>query len=290
MKILAILVCYGTGKTTSALSDLKGFHAALRDGNKRDYVVSDNALVADFCQQLDDDTTLIGGDNSLREFSGLNRALQFLGQRLAEYDLVHVVTETFNTDYRHYLGLMTPRILSLVVEKNISLGHIDAYPRDVSLFGIRSRTWIRSCYLLVATRAIQALGSFVTADGTDRFFSDDPKSPFHPQSPIDLQYQQYLLRWLTGGEGTAVEIGVHRTPMGLNAANFERFKAKALAIVNEHGLSIRLRRLGFPSVDVEWLYDMLLQAEAERIAWNTPIDEMLQYVALRRARLGITPP
>jgi hypothetical protein len=290
MKILTVLVCYGTGKTTSALSDLKCFNGAFRDGNHRDYIVSDNALVADFCQQLDDDTTLIGGDNSAREFSGLNRALQFLGPRLAEYDLVHIVTETFNTDYRHYLGLVTPGILSLIVEKNISLGHIDGYPREVSLFGIRSRTWIRSCYLLVSTRGIQAIGTFVTANGAETFFSDDPKRPFHPQAPIDLQYQQYLLRWLTGREATAADIGAHRSPFELTAATFGQFKAKVLAIVNEHGLSVRLRKCGFPTIDVEWLYDMLLQGGAQRIVWNTPLNEMLQYTTQRRARLGIVPP
>ena len=62
MKILSILVCYGTGKSTPALHDLKSFHAALRDGNHRDYIVSDNALVPGFCEHLDENTTLIGGE------------------------------------------------------------------------------------------------------------------------------------------------------------------------------------------------------------------------------------
>lgn len=290
MKILALLVCYGTGKNSAALADLKAFHAALRDGWRRDFVVIDNAMTPDFRQPLDDNTTLIGGDNSLREFSGLNRGLQFVGDRFAEYDLLHVVTETFNTDYRHYLGLITPKILSLVLEKNFSLGHIDGYPREVSLLGMRSRTWIRSCYLFAPVRALQALGGFVTADGSESFFSADPAQPFHAQAPIDGQYQQYLLQWLTGDAGAAAEIDTHRAAFRLTPESFERFKAKVVAIVNEHGLSARLRKFGFPIVDVEWLYDMLLARSVEEIDWKTSVDDMLRHTAERRQRLGITPP
>ena len=288
MKILSILNCYGTGKPSPALPVLQSLQAALRDENCRDYVVSDNALIPDFVEQLDAHTTLIGGDNSLREFSSFDWALRFVGPRLAEYDLVHLVTETFNTDYRHYLGLWTPKILALTVEKNICLGHIDGYPREVTLFGMRSRTWIRSCYLFLPRRAVQALGTLVTTDGAN-FFGADPQSPFSPQAPIDRQYQQYLQQWLSGG-GEADGMAVHRSPFRLLPETFARFKGKALAIVNEHGLSVRLRKLGFPTIDVEWLYDMLLQRPSDQIDRQTPVEEIVQYIAQRRQRLGITPP
>lgn len=81
MKILSILVCYGTGKTTPALSDLKSLHDALRVGNHYDYLVSDNAMVPGFTERLDQHTMLIGGDNGLREFSGFQLARYSLWAR-----------------------------------------------------------------------------------------------------------------------------------------------------------------------------------------------------------------
>ena len=289
MKILSILICYGTGRTTPALAELTSFHAALRDGNHRDYLIGDNALAPGFLERLDEHTTLIGGDNALREFSGFERALQFVGPRLAEYDLLHLVTETFNTDYRHYLGLLTPKLLALAVEKNFCLGHIDGLPREVTLFGTRSRTWIRSCYLLVPRTAVQALGTFITSDGSDPFFSEDPQMPFSPHAPIDGQYQQFLRKWLTG-DGKADGMATHRSPFCLSSETFSQFKAKVVAIVNEHGLSVRLRKLGFPTIDVEWLYDMLLERPPGKIDWQTPVEEILRHTGARRQRLGITPP
>src|SRR5579862_6510659 len=115
MKVLSILNCYGTGKATPALPLLQAFHSALRDGSHHDYLVSDNGLPLDFCQRLAENATLIGGDNSVREFSGFDSAVCYVGPRLGEYDLLHLVTDTFNTDYRHYLGLLTPKMLALAV-------------------------------------------------------------------------------------------------------------------------------------------------------------------------------
>lgn len=290
MKILGLLVCYGTGRTSSAPAELRSCHAALRDGHERDYLVVDNALVPGFCQALDERTMLVGGDNSRREFSGWDAGLKLVGARLAEYDLVHLVTETFNTDYRHYLGLVTPKMLALAAEWGACVGHVDAYPREVSLFGVRSRAWIRSCFLLAPRRAIQSLGSLVTTDGSGNFFSQDPQHPFGPGAPIDAQYQQYLWQWLTGGDGSAAEINSHRDSFRLTPETFERFKAKAVACVNEHALSVRLRGAGFPTLDTEWLYDMLLTRPPEQIDPCTPLAEILGYTAQRRQRLGIAPP
>jgi hypothetical protein len=290
MKILVLLICYGTGKTTPALARLKGIHAALRDGHEREYLVVDNAMTPGYRQQLDPQTLLIGGDNTHREFSGTDRGLAFVGPRLAEFGLVHLTTETFETDYQHYLGLLTPKILTWVLEKKACVGHIDAYPREVTLFGVRSRAWIRSCFLLAPAAAIRALGSLVTADGSGTFFTDDPRRPFHPAAPIDQLYQQYLWQWLTGSGGAAAEINCHRDPFAVTAETFDRFKAKAVAVVNEHGLSVRLRTAGCPTVDLEWLYDMFLTHAADTIAPQTPMAEMLRYTGERRVRLGITPP
>ena len=139
-------------------------------------------------------------------------------------------------------------------------------------------------------RAVRTLGTFIATDGSDWLFTDDPQQPFHAEAPIDGQYQQYLRQWLTGESGSARELAPHREPFALTPETFDRFKAKVVAIVNEHALSMRLRAAGFPTIDVEWLYDMLLQRPVEQILWQIPLPEMLRHTGQRRLRLGITPP
>ncbi len=45
---------------------------------------------------------------------------------------------------------------------------------------------------------LRALGSLVSiADGRG-FFSGDPDAPFRADAPLDQQYREYILKWLTG--------------------------------------------------------------------------------------------
>jgi hypothetical protein len=83
------------------------------------------------------------------------------------------------------------------------------------------------------------------------FFSGDPTSPFLANAPLSGNYRKYVLDWLTG-EGTGQGTTWH-SRFVLDAATLPFFEAKALAILNEHMLSIRLRRQSCQLVDATWL-------------------------------------
>jgi hypothetical protein len=78
--------------------------------------------------------------------------------------------------------------------------------------------------------------------------------------------------WLTGGDiGQGVQ---WHTRIGLDKRNLPEFERKALAILNEHLLGIRLRAAGCRTIDVTWLSGQLARGRTQ-IDWNTPWSRQL---------------
>ena len=74
---------------------------------------------------------LIGGDNRSWEFSGFDRALDFLGAEVWSYYFVHFATSAFNTLYVAYLERFEPSLLEVVANRAVCVGHIDCYNEPV---------------------------------------------------------------------------------------------------------------------------------------------------------------
>jgi hypothetical protein len=83
------------------------------------------------------------------------------------------------------------------------------------------------------------------------FFSGDPRSPFRADAPLSENYRRYIYDWLTG-EGTGQGVTWH-SRFELDDRSLRHFEAKAVAILNEQLLAIRLRRQGCELVDATWL-------------------------------------
>ena len=120
---------------------------------------------------------------------------------------------------------------------------------------------------------VRALGSFVSEADGRRFFSGDPTSPFLADAPISARYQRYIIDWLTGsdvGQGVTWHSRLALTPEGLVG-----FEQKALCILNEQMLGVRLRALGCPLVDVTWLSTRTGAVASGAALWHTPWVEQL---------------
>ena len=191
-------------------------------GIERDVVVVDNALPTDTVTR-EHGRTLIGGDNRVREFTGFDRAVSYVGADLASYDSVHFATSAFNTLYTSYLERFSPAVLSAAAGRLVCLGHIDCYNQPVQWRVSMSQHWVRSCFFFLPPAAVRALGSFVSVTGESSLFSGDPSSPFRADAPISARYQRYIIEWLTGadvGQGVTWHSRLHLTPEGL--ADFEQ--------------------------------------------------------------------
>src|SRR5262249_17834651 len=151
----------------------------------RTVITVDNALPRGLVQERRDGF-LLGGDNSGREFSAFDRALDFVGSDIWSYDLVHVATCTFNTLYVAYLERFNPGVLESITGRAVGVGHIDCYNEPIDIFTYRSQHWIRSCFFFLPPTEVKALGSFVSVVDGSPFFSGNPEEPFRIDAPLSL--------------------------------------------------------------------------------------------------------
>jgi hypothetical protein len=149
----------------------------------------------------------------------------------------------------------------------VCLGHIDCYNEPVEILGFYTQHWIRSCFFFLPPTEVRLLGSFVTVQDGARFFSGNPDAPFRPDAPLSSQYQGYIIDWLTGrdiGQGVAWH---SRIP--LTAETLPAFEQKALAIMNEQLLGVRLRAMGCRLIDVTWLATVFARGGPQSVDWST---------------------
>jgi hypothetical protein len=283
-RVLTILARFGTEQYANAEREIAELFGRQMPAIDRDILVVDNARPRHAVDEREDGTIVIGGDNSAREFSAFDRAIDFIGSRIWSYDLVHFATSAFNRLYVAYLERFNTRLLETLVDRAVCVGHIDCYNEPVDVLTYRSQHWIRSCFFFMPPTEVRALGSFVSVNEPARFFSGDPGEPFRADAPISHRYREYITNWLTGGDiGQGVE---WHSRFALTHETLPEFEQKTRAILNEQLLGIRLRAMGCRAIDVTWLSAMLRQRAPHDIAWNTPWREQLA----NRDRDVVAPP
>ncbi len=94
------------------------------------------------------------------------------------------------------------------------------------------------------------LGSMVSLRDEDMFFTDDPAAPFRADALLSAGYRKFIQGWLTGA-GTGQGVTWH-SRFDLTDETLPRFRSKAMAILNEHALAIRLRAQGCATIDATW--------------------------------------
>jgi hypothetical protein len=271
-RLLTILARFGTDQYPRADAEVAEIVARQMPGVERTQVVVDNALARSSVVERPEGV-VIGGDNRAREFSAFDRGLEFVGGDIWSYDLVHFATSAFKTLYTAYLDRFDAELVASIAGRPVSVGHIDCYNEPVDVLTFRSQHWMRTCFFILPPEEARGLGRFVSvADGRE-FFSGDAAAPFRADAPISPNYREYLTTWLTGGDiGQGV---AWHSSFSLTRETLPVFEHKALSIINEHLLGIRLRALGCRLVDVTWLSTMLRQHGTTEIAWDTPWREQL---------------
>jgi hypothetical protein len=272
LRVLTILVRFGTTQYPNAKENIDEIFRRQMPTVERRTIVVDNALPRDTVLEQHD-SVVIGGDNSAREFSAFDRALEFAGSDIWSYDFVHFATSAFNTMYVSYIERFNARLLEILVDRPACVGHIDCYNEPVDVRTYRSQHWMRSCFFFLPPAEAKALGSFVSVSDGARFFSGDAVEPFRRDAPLSGRYRQYITDWLTGGDiGQGVE---WHSSFALSADTLPEFEHKTRAILNEHLAAVRLRALGCHLVDVTWLSTMLQLVDPIEIRLDTPWREQL---------------
>ncbi len=265
MRILTVLARAGVARYQSAEEDLSSLTARLLPRASRDLVIVDNLLPPGVHEQTAT-RVVIGGDNTSWEFSAFDMALAWAGDRLHDYDWIHLTTSAFGELYTSYLDRFTEPVLSAAHDRAVCLCHIDCYNEPVRVLGRPNQHWARTAFVMLPASELSRLGSLVSVRDRTAFFSGDPDNPFLEQAPLSPVFRRYILDWLTGqdiGQGVSWH---SRIP--LTHETLATFEQKAVAILNEHLLSIRLRAQGCLLIDVTWLSTMI--AAGTPINWRAP--------------------
>jgi hypothetical protein len=251
MRIITLLARHGTSKYVDAVEDCDALFTRQLPDVERELLIVDNSLPTEYEEHLSRDRILIGASDEQREFSSWDRGISYLGQRIYDYDLVHLATSAFRVLYTRYLDRFDTEMLGLVRGRSAVVGHIDYYNEPVTLLGRSLQAWVRSSFMFLPPEELALLGSLVSITNREAFFCENPETPFRPDSPLSSNYRRYILDWLTGtGTGQGFE---WHSRFRLTAESFNFFKAKAAAILNEQMLGVRLRAQGCALVDATWL-------------------------------------
>ena len=258
LKVLGLFVRYGLGShggPASAVSTIDDLLRLYRYRFHHDVstIVIDNALPPETAPVDHGTHWVIAGDNRCSEFSAWDRGFAFARTLGLEPDVVHLVTSTFNSLYSAYTRFVDETLLQLVVNRDVCVGHLDAYNEAVTLFGVTSQHWARTSYLLLSRNLVAKLGSFVSVHDPSILFPDDPSALFAEKAPLSENYKEYIVRWISGDDIGQV-IRWH-SGFAITPAELPRFRRKAHAIVNEHMLSVRIRQAGARVLDAIWLGD-----------------------------------
>jgi|SRR5271169_1998040 len=190
MRILTLFARHGTITYPKALDELAAFYRLRLPSARHDIPVVDNALGASPHFQ-EDRCQVIGGSNRLWEFSAWDEGLAHIGQRVWDYDLVHLVTSAFRTLYKRYIDRFDESVLDRIAGRGAAVGHIDRYNEPVELFQIQSQAWIRSSFLFIPPAELAALGPLASVSERRELFSDDPDHPFQDGAPLSSNHRRY---------------------------------------------------------------------------------------------------
>jgi len=267
MRILTLFVRHGTEKYSDALDELRKFQRSRLPSARHDLLVIDNGpgglpLVGS------SNGDVIRGSNAYWEFSAWDDGLRHVGSRTRDYDFVHLVTSAFRTLYTRYIDRFHIGMLDRVAGRGIALGHIDYYNEPVELLRYPTQAWIRSSFVFIPPAELATLGCLVGLADTSRFFSGDPAHPFRPDAPLSENYKRYIFDWLTG-QGTGQGVTWH-SRFTLSTETLPFFQAKAMAMLNEQLLAIRLRKQGCALVDATWLATLTPQSAAFEVLESIP--------------------
>ncbi len=189
---------------------------------------------------------VVGGDNSLHEFSAWSKGIK-IAQDIKP-DAYLLMTDAFMAYGDSYQNLLNPEVIEWLIRQNSVAGLIDTTENE-RLFVLQEWSfwyWIRTSFVLIPAQVIKQIQDLATFSNTHDFcpdvFAED--QIFLDDAPMSQNYQHDLRQWLTKDWHSAFE---------LCPETWQKFQTKLRSILNEHALSCRLASAGISCYDLRAL-------------------------------------
>ena len=209
-------------------------------------VVANNDRVRRTLRQTAGEYAVVAGSNEEAEFSAYEEGRQSLLQAGAAPDVWMILNDRLSFYGADCLWGVTPALVKFAGAVPIASGTIDFLPHSFKLQGHPFRCYIRSNYVLLSAGAVSRLGSLRTVRAGEyawRVPVAFPGADWPLSHWLGPDLGELLRAFLTvpGKKGwTRAE--------PVNPESWPRLRMKALSIVNEWLLSLRLIEAGVPLV------------------------------------------
>ncbi len=255
-QVIVLFLIYGDKFEKSGLGYLELIVRRMFPATVIDIVVIDNSLPESYVKHCDG-YVRIGGNNTLWEFSGWDRGLDYIKENIScsRYAHVFFANDTFHQrtyrDGKNFLDVFDSPILKGKDVVKSAIGYLDDFPKDVQLCGIEYRYWIRSNIFSLPIDIVYKLYPFAETIDSQAVFSSDYEVFWSETDLISDNWKVYISSWLFGTENPKYpEYRLHwLKATSITADNYKFFKKKAKCILAEHYLSARLFDMKVPIID-----------------------------------------
>lgn len=230
-KVIVLFLQYDDKKYPCALHYFKKFTNMLSKTTEVTYVTIDNKANDDFEVKLSEDEYLISGDNSLWEFTGWQKGLEFVYKNNFDYDCAIFADDAFLAPAggsKDISTIVNSTAINKCVYKNIMIGQL------IDLNDVIGRVFVESyirthCFIL-SRKTIQKIKTIPTV-GLGFIERCIEGLEFKKDVPIGVGIQTMIKNAITKGHSKEL----YNNP--------EMFKMKSLAYLNEILLSARVEGL-----------------------------------------------
>ncbi len=240
MKLLVLFLEYNTGKYKNSFELLKSYVDKFK-GCKKNYYIIDNFTEEDYFKKISENVFRIGGDNSSWEFSGWQKGVELLEENNIEYDVILFANDAFLAYGWSILEKdLNLELLRVAIRNNSAIGQVDTKGIKLEAFGQDVSNWICTNCFFMPRKIVEGIGTVVTIDENklnkvvNKKYSKE--SYFLEQAPLNENYKKMAIRWLTEEWHSKFEI---------NEKNWDRFRGKLKAMLNESLLSAKIKQAGF---------------------------------------------
>lgn len=255
-KVIIVFLVYGDKHAQSGIEQLTAIVTRMLPGCAVELVVVDNALS---CKRLHrkNGVLTIGGDNSLWEFSGWDHGIDFVKKNfsMSSKTMILFANDTFHRRiYKNSKNFLDVFDKPILIGENIiesAIGYLDDFPKDVSLCGMKYRSWIRSNIFFLPISVVDKIYPISKTVDPMQVFSADYKKFWSDSSLISDNWKAYISSWLFGIENSMYpEYSLHwLKACPVSPKNHDFFKKKSLCILAEHYLTARLFDMGVPIIN-----------------------------------------
>jgi len=259
MRVIIVYLLYNPTKYGGWLSACKDALHPL-SAQVMEYLVVDNAHPGQWTRKEPNGDIWIGGDNEAWEFSGWQKALQYLRKKRCDYDVLVLCNDAFRTNIDEYQRYLSAALLQYVSEHQTSAGvvqYINSHKGLLSDFVLKSvpfkingldhYNWARSNIIIIPYKKIISIKYDIYHD-RDFFPSEYTENVLAEVKGISKSLKKHIVTYLCPGKPGAVGNYWHAR-FNLDALTYPIFCKKATSIINELHLSRVLHDNGCPVVD-----------------------------------------